>query len=87
MNRSLIAATLALTALASGSAFSQSTSPAAGLYFGGNVGLSHANHGCGAVDLTGASIGCDKNDTAVKVYGGYQLPGTPFAAELTYFGG
>ncbi len=84
VNRKLIAATLALTAFASGAAFSQ-TSPAAGLYVGGNVGLSHANHGCGAIDLTGASIGCDKNDTAVKVYGGYQLPGTPFAAELTYF--
>ena len=83
MNRKLIAATFAFAALASGSAFSQS-SQSQQFYIGGNVGVSHANRGCGAVDVTGTSIGCDKNDTALKVYGGYQLPGTPWAAELSY---
>ena len=49
------------------------------------VGASHANKGCGAADVMGAIDHCDKNDTAIKLYGGYQLPGTPWAGELTYF--
>ncbi len=85
MNQKLIAAAaFTLATLASGSAFSQSMQNPQ-FYVGGNIGVSHANRGCGAIDLTGAGGDCDKNDTAVKVYGGYQLPGTPFAAELTYF--
>ncbi len=84
VNQKLIAAAFTLAALASGSAFSQSTQNPQ-FYVGGNVGVSHANRGCGAVDVTGANADCDKNDTALKIYGGYQLPGTPFAAELSYF--
>ena len=78
MTKNLIAgAAVALISLASGSAFAQS-------YVGGNIGESHADHGCGAAAASGAITSCDKNDFAWKVYGGYQLPGTPWAAELTY---
>ena len=78
MNKTLIAGAVALFSLASGSAFAQS-------YVGGNIGESHADHGCGAAAVSGAITSCDKNDFAWKVYGGYQLPGTDFAGELTYF--
>lgn len=78
VNRKLIAGAFAVAALASGSAFSQT-------YIGATVGDSHASKGCGAVDATGASYSCDKNDTAFKLYGGYQLPGTPWAGEVSYF--
>ena len=78
VKKTLIAGAVAVFSLASGSAFAQS-------YVGGNIGESHANHGCGAGEATGISLSCDKNDFAWKLYGGYQLPGTPFAAELTYF--
>jgi hypothetical protein len=77
VNRKLIAGAFALAALASGSAFSQT-------YVGGNIGLSHADHGCNALDATGTSFSCDKNEFAYKLYGGYQLPGLPWAAELSY---
>ncbi len=83
MNRSLIAAAFTVATLASGAAFSQTT-PDSPFYVGGTVGLGHANHGCGAVDVTGADAGCSRNATSYKLYGGYQLPGTPFAAELSY---
>ena len=78
MNKTLIAGAVALFSLASGSAFAQS-------YVGGNIGASHADHGCGAAAASGTITSCDKNDFAWKVYGGYQLPGTDFAGELTYF--
>ena len=78
MNKTLIAGAVALFSLASGSAFAQS-------YVGGNIGESHANHGCDAAAASGAITSCDKNDFAWKLTGGYQLPGTPFAGELTYF--
>ena len=78
MNKTLIAGAVALFSLASGSAFAQS-------YVGGNIGASHADHGCNAAAASGAITSCDKNDFAWKVYGGYQLPGTDFAGELTYF--
>ena len=78
MNKTLIAGAVALFSLASGSAFAQS-------YVGGNIGASHADHGCGAAAASGTITGCDKNDFAWKLYGGYQLPGTPWAAELSYF--
>ena len=77
MNKTLIAGAVALFSLASGSAFAQS-------YVGGNIGESHANHGCDAAAASGAITSCDKNDFAWKLYGGYQLPGTPWAAELSY---
>jgi len=78
VNKTLIAGAVALFSLASGSAFAQS-------YVGGNIGASHADHGCNAAAASGAITSCDKNDFAWKVYGGYQLPGTDFAGELTYF--
>ena len=78
VNKTLIAGAVALISLASGSAFAQT-------YVGGNLGESHANRGCGAADATVAITSCDKNDFAWKLYGGYQLPGTPFAGEVTYF--
>ena len=78
MNKTLIAGAVALFSLASGSAFAQT-------YVGIGAGVSHANRACGAVDATGAVTSCDKSDTAIKLYGGYQLPGTDFAGELTYF--
>jgi hypothetical protein len=78
VNGKLIAGAFALATLASGSAFSQT-------YVGIGVGESHANHGCGAANAADVGTNCDKNDTAVKVYGGYTLPGTDFAGELTYF--
>ncbi len=78
VTKTLIAGAVALITLASGSAFAQP-------YVGIGAGVSHADQGCGAVDATGASASCDKNDTAIKLYGGYQLPGTDFAGELTYF--
>jgi len=77
VNKTLIAGAVALFSLASGSAFAQS-------YVGGNIGESHANHGCDAAAASGAITSCDKNDFAWKLYGGYQLPGTPWAAELSY---
>ena len=78
VNRKLIAGAFAFAALASGSAFSQT-------YVGVGAGVSHADHGCGAADGAGAFTSCDKNATAIKLYGGYTLPGTDFAGELTYF--
>jgi hypothetical protein len=79
VNSKLIAGAFAVMTLAGSSAFAQA-------YVGVGAGLSHANRGCGAVDATGASTGsCDKSDTAIKLYGGYTLPGTDFAGELTYF--
>lgn len=78
VKKTLIAGAMALVSLASGSAFAQS-------YVGGNLGTSHANHGCGAAEASGTLTSCDKNDFAWKLYGGYQLPGTDFAGELTYF--
>ena len=78
MTKNLIAgAAVALISLASGSAFAQT-------YVGGNLGESHADHGCGSAAASGAITSCDKTDFAWKLYGGYQLPGTPWAAELTY---
>ena len=74
----MIAGAVALISLASSSAFAQS-------YVGGNLGASHADHGCGAAEATTTITSCDKNDFAWKVYGGYQLPGTDFAGELSYF--
>lgn len=83
MSKILIAGAVALISLSSGAAFAQN-GPTQG-YVGANLGASHAEHGCGA--SLAASTGftdCDKNDFAWKLYGGYNLPGTPFAAELTY---
>jgi hypothetical protein len=78
VKKTLIAGAAALIALAGSPAFAQS-------YVGGNLGASHADHGCGAAEATTAITSCDKNDFAWKVYGGYQLPGTDFAGELSYF--
>ena len=78
MNKTLIAGAVALVSLASGPAFAQA-------YVGVNLGASHADHGCGAAEATTAITSCDKNDFAWKLSGGYQLPGTPWAGELTYF--
>jgi hypothetical protein len=78
VKKTLIAGTVALLSLAGGSAFAQS-------YVGGNIGSSHASRGCDAAAAAGTLASCDKNDFAWKLYGGYQLPGTPWAAELTYF--
>ena len=78
MKKTLIAGAVALISLASGSAFAQS-------YVGINLGASHADHGCGAAEATSTVTRCDKNDFAWKLTGGYQLPGTPWAGELTYF--
>jgi hypothetical protein len=68
VNRKLIAGAFALAAAASGSAFSQT-------YVGVNAG---------SADQTGVATSCDKNDTAIKLYGGYTLPGTDFAGEVSY---
>ena len=78
VNRHLIAGAFAFAALASGSAFAQS-------YADVNLGTSHANHGCGAAEAGAAITSCDKNAFAWKLTGGYQLPGTDFAGELSYF--
>jgi hypothetical protein len=78
VNKTLIAGAVALLSLTAGSAFAQT-------YVGGNIGASHANRGCDAAAASGVLASCDKNDFAWKLYGGYQLPGTPWAAELTYF--
>jgi hypothetical protein len=78
VNKTLIVGAVALFSLASGSAFAQT-------YVGGSLGESHANHGCGAGEASTTITSCDKNDFAWKLYGGYQLPGTPFAGEVTYF--
>lgn len=78
MNKTLIAGAVALIAMTSSSAFAQS-------YVGVNLGASHAHQGCGAADATGTITSCDKTDFAYKLYGGYQLPGTDFAGELSYF--
>jgi OmpA-OmpF porin, OOP family len=78
MSKTVIAGAVALISLASSSAFAQA-------YVGGNIGESHANRGCGATEAAAVSVDCDKNDFAWKLYGGYQLPGTPFAGEVTYW--
>ena len=78
MNKTLIAGAVALISLASSSAFAQS-------YVGVNLGASHADHGCGAAQASSAITSCDKNDFAWKLTGGYQLPGTDFAGEVSYF--
>ena len=77
MNKTLIAGAVALISLASGSAFAQS-------YVGANIGDAHASRGCGAGTATTQITSCDKTDFAYKLYGGYQLPGTDFAGELSY---
>jgi hypothetical protein len=78
VKKTLIAGAVALISLTSGSAFAQS-------YVGVDLGAGHANRGCGAADASGAITSCDKSDFAYKLYGGYQLPGTDFAGELSYF--
>ena len=78
MSKTLIAGAAALLTLVGSSAFAQG-------YVGGNIGESHANRGCDAGSGTGITFSCDKNDFAWKVYGGYQMPGTPWAAEVTYW--
>jgi len=78
VTKTLIAGAVALLTLAGNSAFAQT-------YVGGNIGESHANRGCGATEAGGVALNCDKNDFAWKLYGGYQLPGTPFAGEVTYW--
>jgi hypothetical protein len=78
VKKTLIAGAVALISLTSGSAFAQS-------YVGVDLGAAHANRGCGASDASGAITSCDKSDFAYKLYGGYQLPGTDFAGELSYF--
>ena len=78
VKKTLITGAIALISLASGSAFAQT-------YVGGSLGESHASRGCSATDAGGLGTSCDKNDFAWKIYGGYQLPGTPFAGEVTYF--
>ena len=78
VKKTLITGAIALISLAGSSAFAQT-------YLGVDLGASHADHGCGAAEATGAITSCDKNDFAWKLTGGYQLPGTPFAGELTYF--
>ena len=77
VKKTLIAGTVALLSLATGSAFAQS-------YVGANIGDSHANRGCDAGAATTLITSCDKSDFAYKLYGGYQLPGTDFAGELSY---
>ena len=78
MKKTLITGVVAVMALASGSSFAQS-------YVGINLGQSHANRGCDASVASGVITSCDKSDFAWKINGGYQLPGTPWAGELTYF--
>jgi len=78
VKKTFIAGTVALLSLAGGSAFAQS-------YVGINVGQSHANRACDAGAASGLLTSCDKSDFAWKINGGYQLPGTPWAGELTYF--
>ncbi len=78
MNRFLIAGASVAAALVAAPAFSQP-------YVGAGVGVNHASRACGAFNSTGDAVDCDKNRTAVKLTGGYQLPGTPWAGELTYF--
>ena len=78
VKKTLIAGAVALISLTSGSAFAQS-------YVGVDLGAAHANRGCGASDASGSITSCDKSDFAYKLYGGYQLPGTDFAGELSYF--
>jgi hypothetical protein len=83
MTKTLIAGAVAVMTLAGGSAFAQAAPTQA--YIGANLGTSHAGHGCGAGASASTDItDCDKSDFAWKLYGGYNLPGTPFAAELTY---
>jgi outer membrane protein W len=77
MKRILISSAVALAALASGSAFAQA-------YVGINAGVSNSDHGCGASALTGETTVCARDGTAFKLYGGYTLPGTDFAGELSY---
>src|ERR1700712_5237193 len=77
VNKTLIAGAVALFSLASGSAFAQT-------YVGANLGDSHASRGCDAAPAPTLVTSCDKSDFAYKLYGGYQLPGTDFAAELSY---
>jgi hypothetical protein len=77
LNRHLVAGAFALTALASGSAFSQS-------YAGFDLGISHATQGCGSAELEGTIQTCNRDHGAARLYGGYMLFGTPFAAEASY---
>lgn len=47
-------------------------------YVGLGAGMSKVNAGCAP------GIDCDRTDTAIKLYGGWELP-NHFAGELTYF--
>ena len=78
MKKTFLAGAVALLSLAGSSAFAQS-------YVGINLGDSHASRGCDAGAASGLLTSCDKSDFAWKINGGYQLPGTPWAGELTYF--
>ena len=78
MKKTFIAGAVAVLSLAGSSAFAQA-------YVGINLGESHANRGCDAGAASGLIDSCDKTDFAWKINGGYQLPGTPWAGELTYF--
>ncbi len=71
MNRTLTAGAFAIAALASSPAFSQS-------YVGVGGGVSQINASC--VD----GLSCDKNDAAVKIYGGYTFADN-ISAEVTYY--
>jgi OOP family OmpA-OmpF porin len=78
-NSTPIAVLVAATALgASSASFAQVAKPAdAGFYIGGSVGQSTAD--CNAT----ARTSCDDEDTAWKIFGGYQF-NRNFAAELGY---
>jgi hypothetical protein len=47
-------------------------------YVGLGAGMSKVNAGCAD------GVSCDRTDTAIKLYGGWELP-NHFAGELTYF--
>jgi len=64
----------ALAAAFAGPAAAQSAAPAGHMYVGGTIGQSRWSPACG---------GCDSNDSAVRVFGGYQI-NRIFAGELGF---
>lgn len=80
MKRSILGAAALIASAITVPAFAQSGMNLASghPYVGLGAGASKINAGCDA------GVSCDRTDTAIKLYGGWELP-NHLAAELTYF--
>src|SRR2546421_1345522 len=81
MKKVVFAATLAATVVLPSIAMAQMSRPTlSSAYIGAGVGQAKAKDGCTGV---GGGVSCDDEDTAFRLFGGYQV-NRNFAAELGY---